>query len=327
MFVSTTEAHPDFMTCESAPGGPVILAPRSVPLGGPRSMTVRRTLPQRARSLIGAWCFVDHYGPNEVGSTGGMTLGGHPHTGLQTVSWLFEGEIEHKDTIGTVSTIRPGEVNLMTAGRGIAHSEISTPAATVLHGAQLWIALPERERFTSARFEHYTPEPFDIEGGRLSVFIGSLMGSTSPVATATPLVGAELRLAPGASATIEVNPAFEHGILVDQGRINGAGVAADQAELLFVPAGSTTMTITAEQGPARILLLGGEPLNERIIMWWNFIGRTHEEIAEFRARWQAQAFGEDSSGADEPLVGQFPADWHQVIPAPQLPNVRLKLRP
>lgn len=325
--MSTTEADPDFTTCESGPDGFVILQPRLVPLGGLRALNVRRTLPQRARSLIGAWCFVDHYGPDDISATGGMTLGGHPHTGLQTVSWLFDGEIEHKDTVGSVSTVRPGEVNLMTAGRGIAHSEYSTPNTAVLRGAQLWIALPDHERNSPPRFEHYAPEPFGIDGARLSVFIGSLMGSTSPVRMATRLVGAELRLDPGATVTIEVDPTFEHGILVDDGRITVAGVGVDQSELLFIPSGQTTCTITAEQGPARVLLLGGEPLNERIIMWWNFIGRTHEEVAEFRARWQAQAFGEVDTRTEDLPFGRFPADWQQLIPAPQLPNGRLRPRP
>ena len=325
--MSNAETDPDFETCESGPDGLLILEPRLVPLGGLRALNVRRTLPQRARSLIGAWCFVDHYGPDDVSATGGMTVDGHPHTGLQTVSWLFDGEIEHKDTVGSVRTVRPGEVNLMTAGRGIAHSEFSTPDTAVLRGAQLWIALPDRERDTEPRFEHHTPEPFDVDGARVSVFIGTLLGSTSPVRTATRLVGAELRLEPGATVTIEVDPTFEHGILVDDGRITVAGAGVGQSELLFVPVGPTTLTVTAEQGPARLLLLGGEPLNERIIMWWNFIGRTHEEIVDFRARWQAQAFGADDVPTGDLPFGEFPADWRQLIPAPPLPNGRLKLRP
>ena len=138
---------PAELMCEpgqDAPAGPVVLPCRDVPLGGPRAMTVRRSLPQRTRSLIGAWCFVDHYGPGDVSLAGGMAVPGHPHTGLQTASWLFTGEVEHRDTTGTHALVRPGQLNLMTAGSGIAHSEYSTPATTVLHGAQLWIALPER---------------------------------------------------------------------------------------------------------------------------------------------------------------------------------------
>jgi len=159
-----------------------VLTPRDVPLGGLRAMTVRRTLPQRQRSLIGAWCFLDHYGPDEVDRSGeGMVVPPHPHTGLQTVSWLFTGEIEHRDSAGHHAYVRPGELNLMTAGRGISHSEYSTPGTTTLHGAQLWLALPDGDRQVEPTFEHFAPEPVAGEGWEARVFIGSLLGSTSPV--------------------------------------------------------------------------------------------------------------------------------------------------
>src|SRR4051812_33175635 len=139
------------------PGEPQLLLPREVPLGGPRAMLVQRTLPQRKRSLIGAWCFLDHYGPGDVSRNGGMRGPGHPHSGLQTVTWLFEGEVEHRDTTGAVAVVRPGEMNLMTAGAGVAHSEYSTPGTTRVHGAQLWIALPDGARTGGRMFEHYAP--------------------------------------------------------------------------------------------------------------------------------------------------------------------------
>ena len=157
-------------------------------------MTVRRTLPQRHRSLIGAWCFVDHYGPDEVAASGGMSVAPHPHTGLQTVSWLFAGEIEHRDSAGNHAMVRPGEVNLMTAGRGIGHSEVSTAGTDVLHGAQLWVALPDADRDTEPGFQHHAPTPVRGPGWEARVFLGSLLGETSPVATHTPLLGAEIML-------------------------------------------------------------------------------------------------------------------------------------
>lgn len=136
--MSNVDAEPTEIVCESepAPTRVQIITSREVPLGGPRAMPVRRTLPQRARSLVGAWCFADHYGPDDVAATGGMDVAPHPHTGLQTVSWLFAGEIEHRDSLGKHAFVRPGELNLMTGGHGIAHSEVSTPATTVLHGVQ-----------------------------------------------------------------------------------------------------------------------------------------------------------------------------------------------
>ncbi len=140
-------------------------------------MTVRRSLPQRGRTLIGAWCFVDHYGPDDVSLTGGMAVPGHPHTGLQTVSWLFSGEIEHRDTTGAHALVRPGEPNIMTAGSGIAHSEYSTAATTTLHGAQLWVALPETSRFAEPGFEHHVPEVVEADGARVRVFLGLARGA------------------------------------------------------------------------------------------------------------------------------------------------------
>lgn len=186
----------DAASAVAATGGvPVeIITSRDVPLGGPRAMTVKRTLPQRQRSMIGAWCFVDHYGPDDVSVTGGMDVPSHPHTGLQTVSWLFEGAVTHHDSGDNHVVVRPGEVNLMTSGAGICHTEVSTQDTTVLHGVQLWTVLPDEHRETSGRrFDHYVPEPVTFSGGSALVFMGSLLGSSSPVSTFSPLLGAEIR--------------------------------------------------------------------------------------------------------------------------------------
>ncbi len=163
-----------------------VLTPRDVPLGGLRAMRVRRTLPQRERSLVGAWCFADHYGPDPVAETGGMVVPPHPHTGLQTVSWLFAGEVEHRDSAGHHAMVRPGELNLMTGGRGVSHSEVSTADTAVLHGVQLWVALPDDARDRPADFEHYAPPALAGEGWAAHVFLGTALGHTSPVETATP---------------------------------------------------------------------------------------------------------------------------------------------
>ncbi|GAA4548053.1 pirin family protein [Amycolatopsis samaneae] len=322
--MSNLETTPAELTCaserETAPG--LLLTPREVPLGGPRGMTVRRTLPQRTRSLIGAWCFADHYGPDDVTGTGGMRVAGHPHTGLQTVSWLFEGEVEHRDTVGTHALVRPGEVNLMTAGAGIAHSEYSTPATTVLHGAQLWVALPERHRDIAPAFEHYAPPVLDHEGARVLVFLGSLLGSTSPVRTHSPLLGAEITLRAGQELRLDVDPAFEHGVLVDTGEVRCAGVTAGPGHLAYQPPGGARLDLVAaaDRG-ARVLLLGGEPLGERIVMWWNFIGRSHEDIAAYREQWQRERA--DRGGT---RFGAFPDQWAATLAAPELPNARLRTR-
>ncbi|GHG29543.1 pirin family protein [Streptomyces filamentosus] len=294
-----------------------ILTPRDVPLGGPRAMTVRRTLPQRSRTLIGAWCFADHYGPDPVAETGGMDVAPHPHIGLQTVSWLFSGEIEHRDSLGSHAAVRPGEINLMTGGHGIAHSEVSTPGTTVLHGVQLWVALPDAHRDTPRAFAHHAPRPVRVDGAELRVFLGTLADDTSPVPTFTPLLGAEVLLDPGATVTLAVDPEFEHGLLVDEGDVTLEGAALRPADLGYTAPGRATLTlVNTSAGRARTVLLGGPPFGEEIVMWWNFIGRSHEDIVEAREEWEkaSDRFGE---------VAGYPGDR---LPAPALPNARIAPR-
>ena len=220
--------------------GVQVITSREVPLGGPRAMRVRRTLPQRARSLIGAWCFADHYGPDDVARTRGMDVPPHPHTGLQTVSWLFT--IEHRDTTGVHELVRPGELNLMTAGSGVAHSEVSTPACGILHGVQLWTALPDSARSVPRDFVHHVPEPLHLDGATGRVLLGELAGSASPVPTHSPLLGAELVLDPSAEVALDVAPEFEHGVLVDRGPVLLDGVELAPTELRYRPPAPVTCT-------------------------------------------------------------------------------------
>ena len=336
--MSNQERDPGEVVCTEgdAPAGVELLTPREVPLGGPRAMHVRRTLPQRHRSLIGAWCFLDHYGPDAVPETGGMSVAPHPHTGLQTVSWLFTGEIEHRDSAGNHALVRPGEVNLMTAGRGISHSEVSTPGTEVLHGAQLWVALPAATRDAEPGFEHYVPTPRRGPGWEARVFLGSLLDETSPVRTHTPLLGAEIMLAPGATLGLDVDPGFEHGVLVDTGVVgvgSPPGVEATEAkpgDLAYLAPGHARLELTAYD-EARVLLLGGAPLGESIVMWWNFVGRSHEEVVAYREAWQAQitrdgAVVGDGQDVAEGRFGVVAGEHLPPIPAPALPNARLKER-
>jgi redox-sensitive bicupin YhaK (pirin superfamily) len=392
--VSNTETHPEERICQSGPppaparddagprfteglsdgvsaldgrSGPVeLLEPRMVPLGGPRAMTVKRTLPQRARSLIGAWCFLDFYGPDDVSATGGMQVPRHPHTGLATVSWLFTGQVDHIDSAGNWATVRPGEVNLMNAGTGITHSEFSTADTTVLHGAQLWYALPDRARFTLPSLESHRPDPVTGDGYTARVFLGSLLGRTSPVKTHIPLTGVELLLEPGASMQVAVPAGHEHGLLRVAGDVSLDGVEIPEDHLGYVGTGRDLITITAGAEPVTALLIGGEPLDEQIIMWWNFVGRSHEEIVAWRAAYQAE-MGFEAPEPDSPLVdavaspaqpdgvaalgapvsgerlarlldeayddgrsfpqfGDFPPGQPAPIPAPPLPTTRMKPR-
>jgi redox-sensitive bicupin YhaK (pirin superfamily) len=317
--VSNTDTAPAEVACVASPFAGV-LHPREVPLGGPRAITVRRTLPQRERSLIGAWCFVDHYGPHDVRGGTGMDVPPHPHTGLQTVSWLFSGEVEHRDSAGVHAMVRPGELNLMTAGAGICHSEVSTAATTVLHGVQLWVALPGSDRDAGRDFAHHVPEPHAVAGATMRVFLGELAGARSPVHTFTPLLGAQLDLDPGAELTLEVDPSFEHGVLLDQGSVSVAGTSLEVADLAFQGVGREHLEIVnVSESPARVLLLGGPPFPEQLVMWWNFVGRSHEDIAAYRQMWEN---GDDRFGAVQGYQGAVSR-----LPAPPLPNATLRPRP
>ena len=319
--VSNTEPAPQETVCADGPAAAAVevLEPRDVPLGGPRAMTVRRTLPQRERSLIGAWCFADHYGPDDVAASGGMDVPPHPHTGLQTVSWLFAGEVEHRDSLGTHAVVRPGELNLMTGGHGIAHSEVSTAGTTVLHGAQLWVALPDADRHAPKNFQHFVPTPVRVDGATLSVFLGTLADQTSPVETFTPLLGAEVVLDAGATIELALDAAYEHGVLADSDGLVVGGTDVARSALAYLPTGQAQLTLTNRgDQPARALLLGGPPFEEEILMWWNFVGRTHEEIVTAREEWMAHS---ERFGTVEGYAGDV-----QHLPAPAIPAVRIRPR-
>ncbi|MGL5810975.1 MAG: pirin family protein [Nocardioides sp.] len=310
----------------SETGAIEIIAARDVPLGGPRAIGVRRTLPSRHRTTIGAWCFVDHFGPDRVEHP--MSFPPHPHTGLQTVSWLFSGELRHRDSAGYQRMVRSGELNLMTAGRGISHSEVSSPGREPLHGAQLWIALPDPSRHTEPGLDHYAPPEIAGHGWSARVFLGGTLGSTSPIATHTPLVGAELRLDAATALPLPVDPAFEHGVLLDAGSVRVDGDSLAPGELGYLPAGRRRLRLETGETPARVLLLGGVPFGERIVMWWNFIGRSHEEIEAYRTEWHRQIVreGQPVTDGQEVAPGRFgvvAGESLAPIPAPTLPNSRM----
>jgi redox-sensitive bicupin YhaK (pirin superfamily) len=297
------------------------LAGRDVVLGT-RGLTVSRTLPHRDRRMVGAWCFVDRYGPEDIGGTPGMRVAPHPHTGLQTVSWLVDGAVLHRDSLGSLAEIHPGHLGLMTAGRAIAHSEESPPAAPpVLHGVQLWVALPDAHRHTDPSFEHHTSLPVLASGGVTArVLLGDLGGTTSPATAYSPIVGAELVLAAGAATELPLRPDFEHAVLALSGSAVVDGAPLPVGPLRYLGRGRSTLPLRAAgpvsaAGPARLMLLGGEPFEEELVMWWNFVGRGHDEIVAFRDDWQAhRSFGEVHGYAGDRL------------PAPPLPATRLRPR-
>ena len=299
-----------------APGGPVAqhFEARDVPLGGIRSMRVRRTLPQRALPTVGAWCFLDEFGPQDVR----MRVLPHPHTGLQTVTWPLEGEIHHRDSVGSDVVVRPGQLNLMTAGRGVAHSEISTGAGERVHAVQLWVALPDGAATGSAAFQQVTDLPVWTSGGlAATVMGGAIDDARSPAVVHTPLVGADVAVAPGTDATLPLEPSFEHAVLVLRGAARVARETCRPGPLLFLGDGRDALRIESTQG-ARLLVIGGEPFAHDLVMWWNFVGRDHAEIAQARADWE--------SSRREQRFGAVAGHGDERIPAPALPNVRLTPR-
>jgi redox-sensitive bicupin YhaK (pirin superfamily) len=275
-------------------------------------MTIRRALPNRQRRLIGAWCFLDHFGPVDVSGGDGLRVGPHPHTGLQTFTWPLAGEILHRDSLGYEQLIRPGQVNLMTAGRGISHSEESPlPRSPRLHGAQLWIALPASQRFCEPAFEHYPEMPRLEQGGfELTLLAGDLLGEAAPTRVFSPLFGLDLR-APGAAATeLPLRRDFEYGALVLEGEVTLAGEPLGVGELLYFGSGRDSLGLRSASA-ARLLLLGGEPLGEEILMWWNFVGRDRAEMTRYVADWNAERdFGEVHGYPGERLVAPAPP-WAQ----------------
>ncbi|HEV2640297.1 MAG TPA: pirin family protein [Actinocrinis sp.] len=311
--MSNLDVHPAPTECggrEGVGAEPVreLLTGKVVQLG--EGTEVRRLLPSLGRRMVGAWCFVDHYGPDDIADQPGMQVPPHPHTGLQTVSWLHAGEVLHRDSLGSVATLRPRELGLMTAGAAIAHSEQS-PAnhPAVLHGAQLWVALPDQHRHTAAAFEHHPQLPSVTAAGlRGTVILGELAGVASPGRTFSPIVGADLALSAGTELELPVERDFEYAVLGMSGAASVDGVPVEPGAMLYLGCGRTGLRLRADVA-GEVMLLGGEPFEEKIVMWWNFVGRTGAEIGEFRAAWQAgERFGAVAGyGGDRLLAPSLPA--------------------
>jgi quercetin 2,3-dioxygenase len=308
-----------------------VLSPRPVLLG-PRQ-EVRRVLPNKDRRMIGAWCFVDHYGPEDITGKVGMRVPPHPHSGLQTVSWLFDGEVHHRDSLGSDALVEPGQLNLMTSGPGIAHSEESPPGhSAIMHGIQLWVALPEDARHDAPRdFTQYRDLPtIRRDGLRATVVTGEFEGVVSPAATFTPLVGVELAVS--GEVTVALVPEYEYGVLAVDAGLQVEGQRLDISEIAYVGRDRSSLRLSSPGGERRAFLLGGEPFEEQLVMWWNFIGRTHEEIVEFRRAWNdgpaaAAGLAAGRPGSDD--GGQFGVvqgfDGDRLV-APPMPTIRLKSR-
>ena len=284
-----------------------LIATRDAVLG--EGLTIRRALPSRERRLIGAWCFLDHFGPIDTTGGGGLRVGPHPHTALQTFTWPLAGEILHRDSLGCEQLIRPGQVNLMTAGRGISHSEESPAQRPApLHGAQLWIALPETECHRDPAFEHYPELPVVTRDGfRATVLAGEALGERAPTRVFSPLLGLDLTCGEAAAMSIPTRADFEYGALVLEGEANVAGQPIAPGRLLYLGCGRERLPVQCAAA-ARLLLVGGAPFGEEILLWWNFVGRSRQELAEAVADWNGghPRFGEVRGYPGERLTAPRP---------------------
>lgn len=274
---------------------------REVALG--ESTMVRRLLPNRGRRLVGPWCFVDHYGPDDIAGGPGMQVPPHPHIGLQTVSWLLDGVVHHRDSLGSDALIRPGELGLMTAGRGISHAEQSPqPHPDLLHGVQFWVALPSGSRDVEPAWDHHADLPIVAEGGAVAtVILGSHAGATSPGRAYSPIVGVDVALDGSGDTLVPLEAEFEHAVLVMSGAAVVDGAALGTGAMLYLGCARHDLRLGAT-GPARVLLLGGAPFDEEIVMWWNFVAHSGDEIADAREQWVAgTTFGRVAGYGDRRL--------------------------
>lgn len=268
---------------------------READVGGHR---VRRALPRRDRRTVGAWCFADHIGPASVAEDM-AGIGPHPHIGLQTVTWLVAGEMVHRDSLGSEQTIRPGQLNLMTAGRGVVHAEEGTGRYRGdLHGIQLWVAQPEATRHGAPAFEHHGELPrVEVGEGVATVLVGELGGTASPARRDTDHLGTDIQLGRG-RAEVPLRPEHEHALVVLEGAVGvgGADAPVTPGHLAYLGPGPGELTLTAPE-PARLLLLGGVPFESRILMWWNFVARRREEVDAARHDWLegSDRFGDPGS--------------------------------
>lgn len=260
---------------------------RAAEVGG--SITVNRLMPSSQRRMIGAWCFLDHAGPAVFKSGAGLRVGPHPHIGLQTFTWMIEGEVLHRDSLGSVQEVRPGQVNIMTAGRGITHTEESLPGEDKLHAAQLWIALPSEYSACAPAFDHHPELPQWNEGGCSFTLLAGTYGThTAPAKVYSPLVGIDLFSAQETEVELSLSTEFEYGILIVQGetQINAEQFLVN--ELAYVRRGLSHITLRLSAG-SRVIVLGGQPFSEEVLLWWNFVGHSKDDIAKAHHDWKNKA--------------------------------------
>jgi quercetin 2,3-dioxygenase len=266
-------------------------------------LAIARALPVKDRRLVGPWCFLDRFGPLTFAEGKPMDVAPHPHLGLQTVTWLLDGEVLHDDSLGSESILRPGGVNVMTSGGGISHAE-QTPRDNSgrLNGVQLWTALPGAHRNMTAEFAHVAEVPrIDKSGGIAHVFAGTVLGERSMAPYFSDLLGADLQLHPRGTLELPLAPQFEHAVLVLEGDCTIDRQALAPRVLYYLGTQRSSAQFSSSEG-GRVLLIGGPPFPETILMWWNFVARTPEEIAQARADWESRERFGDVPAYDGPRL-------------------------
>jgi len=285
-----------------------IITPVTHDLG---AFKVRRTLPSKPRTMVGPFIFVDQFGPARLPAGQGMDVRPHPHINLATVTYLFEGAIEHRDSLGTHQVIEPGAINLMTAGSGIVHSERSPSSeragGPTLYGMQTWLALPDGKEELNPAFEHVDGSALPlVEGDGVSarVLMGSLWGKTAAITQHSQTIYADIMLEAGASVPVDAD-ADERAVLVTEGVASLDGQKLDLFTL-YVLAPGQAMSLKGET-PSRIMLLGGEAFATKRHVWWNFVSSSRDRINQAKEDWKARRF---------PVV---PGDEEEFIPIPEIP--------
>jgi quercetin 2,3-dioxygenase len=294
------------------------IATRTAEIGG--GLIIRRALPNVRRRTIGAWCFLDHAGPVAVAAGAGLHVGPHPHIGLQTFTWMIEGAVMHRDSLGNEQLITPGQVNLMTAGAGISHAEDSAepgeaPRYERLHAVQLWIALPAAERHRTPAFRNHPHLPLlQLEGFSVRVLAGSAVGRTSPAQTFSALMGVDLQARGAASLALPLTSEFEHGVLVLSGTAVVAGEVLAPGTLLYLGTGRDHLDISCAAA-AHLIIIGGVPFAEEILLWWNFVARSAQEIEAATRDWiSGTRFGTVRGSPSPPLIAPDPSGLHLRTP-------------
>ena len=303
--ISTADVPAEIKTTDAEACDVEITDSRRTELG---IVTIRRALPRRARRTVGAWCFVDHMGPATVTENHGLDIGPHPHIGLQTVTWLLAGEVLHRDSLGSEQMIRPGQLNLMTAGHGVSHSEEATTYRGELHGVQLWVAQPTATRDDNAAFEHHASLPqVELDGGIATVLVGDFADATSPARRDTDHVGIDLDLRPGHNV-IPLQPAFEYALVVFNGSVTLGDKLLQPGHLGYLGTARAELRLRTTEA-TRALLIGGVPFSEPVLMWWNYVARDRDEIATAHAEWTtgSDRFGHVASPL--PRVDIGPPPW------------------